>query len=432
MTLLSTAAAFAMAFGAPLVYADQAYNIQKKRNSEGFSKDVCAVLLIANVSRIYFWFGEKFEFALLLQSILMIAAQLFLLSLLIKFRPGSFASSSYSVGSQDRNNNQQDSDAYPPTVARTTPSRPVAEFSADDAFDGDHTTTSTTNQADKPTNSLFSGAGALFSGSAASQNGHYAPLFGLQMPIAPTLADDDEDHVADSSSAPVRLGRKTVRFFQAGLRLDREGKRRDGSSGNRIFGFWTWPDYSSYVLFLVILAVFLGVLQLLLGGLQTYIWLLGMFALGLESTLPVPQAVENQRRKSLSGFRVSVLLGWLIGDVYKTVYFLINKSPVQFIIAGFFALSVDLVICAQLHFFRDKTAADDEDLRASDAEALEAGRRTRAPIEDDGQPGTRAKLLAKSGTGKSTTDNSVSEPSHFQIEADDDDDDDEGDISRGR
>jgi hypothetical protein len=41
----------------------------------GFSRDVCAILLIANITRCFYWLGNRFEFALLLQSIFMIVAQ---------------------------------------------------------------------------------------------------------------------------------------------------------------------------------------------------------------------------------------------------------------------------------------------------------------------------------------------------------------------
>lgn len=51
-----------MVIGPPFVYADQAYSIARRRNSEGFSKDVCAVLLIANIARIFWWFQVHFEF----------------------------------------------------------------------------------------------------------------------------------------------------------------------------------------------------------------------------------------------------------------------------------------------------------------------------------------------------------------------------------
>nr|CDI55606.1 conserved hypothetical protein [Melanopsichium pennsylvanicum 4] len=84
---VSTLASLAMAIGAPLVYADQAYSIYRKQDARGFSHDVCAVLLMANITRCFFWLGERFEFALLLQSLLMIGAQLGLLYLCIRFKP---------------------------------------------------------------------------------------------------------------------------------------------------------------------------------------------------------------------------------------------------------------------------------------------------------------------------------------------------------
>ena len=41
----------------------------------GFSRDVCAILLIANITRCFYWLGDRFELALLIQSLLMIMAQ---------------------------------------------------------------------------------------------------------------------------------------------------------------------------------------------------------------------------------------------------------------------------------------------------------------------------------------------------------------------
>jgi len=74
-TWLSTLAGVGMAVGPPLVYADQAISIIKKKDATGFSRDVCAILLIANITRCFFWLGDHFEIALLVQSILMIFAQ---------------------------------------------------------------------------------------------------------------------------------------------------------------------------------------------------------------------------------------------------------------------------------------------------------------------------------------------------------------------
>ncbi|KAH9946513.1 hypothetical protein B0H21DRAFT_402368 [Amylocystis lapponica] len=84
---ISTAASVGMAVGPPLVYADQAYSIVRKEDSTGFSRDVCAILLLANITRCFFWLGNRFEFALLFQSLFMILAQLALLYICIRYRP---------------------------------------------------------------------------------------------------------------------------------------------------------------------------------------------------------------------------------------------------------------------------------------------------------------------------------------------------------
>ncbi|KAG8220858.1 hypothetical protein J3R82DRAFT_2352 [Butyriboletus roseoflavus] len=55
------------------------------------------IRLIANITRCFFWLGAHFEFALLLQSVLMIVAQLALLFICLRHRPktslGNYASS---------------------------------------------------------------------------------------------------------------------------------------------------------------------------------------------------------------------------------------------------------------------------------------------------------------------------------------------------
>ncbi|EIN06068.1 hypothetical protein PUNSTDRAFT_73257 [Punctularia strigosozonata HHB-11173 SS5] len=76
-----------MAVAPPLVYVDQGVSMVRKKDSTGFSRDVCAILLIANITRCFFWLGNRFELALLVQSILMILAQLALLYICIRFRP---------------------------------------------------------------------------------------------------------------------------------------------------------------------------------------------------------------------------------------------------------------------------------------------------------------------------------------------------------
>jgi len=206
-----------MAVGPPLVYADQAISIVRKKDSTGFSRDVCAILLIANITRCFFWVGAPFEYALLIQSILMIFAQLALLYICVRYRP----------------------------------------------------------------------------------------LTGVEA-----------------------LGLST-----------------------RPLSFWQWRTYPQYLEFLAALIVVLSILLLIFGRMAWFVSALGFVALGLESTLPLPQLYSNWKHKSLYGFRASTLLGWVGGDSFKTVYFFVQNSPLQFQVCAVFQLSIDAVIVFQRLYY---------------------------------------------------------------------------------
>ncbi|PPQ65884.1 hypothetical protein CVT24_011215 [Panaeolus cyanescens] len=228
-----------MAVGPPLVYADQAISIVKKKDATGFSRDVCAILLIANITRCFFWIGDHFETALLVQSLLMILAQLALLYICILYR---------------------------------------------------------------------------------------------------------------SRLSPEALG---------------------GSS--RPFSFWQWPTYTQYIEFLAGLILCETILILIFGRSELFVGALGFIALGLESTLPIPQLISNYRQRSLYGFRMSTLIGWFGGDSFKTVYFFLQKSPLQFKVCAIFQLSIDVAIVLQRFIYGNappSSALLDEDDELEQALAL--------------------------------------------------------------
>jgi len=111
--------------------------------------------------------------------------------------------------------------------------------------------------------------------------------------------------------------------------------------------FWQWPTYIQYVEFLAGLILCETILYLIFGRFDVFISIMGFVALGLESTLPIPQLISNYKQKSLYGFRMSALIGWVAGDSYKVAYFFIHDSPIQFKVCAIFQLSVDMMIVIQ-------------------------------------------------------------------------------------
>uniref|UniRef100_A0A9L0JZI9 Solute carrier family 66 member 2 n=1 Tax=Equus asinus TaxID=9793 RepID=A0A9L0JZI9_EQUAS len=84
--LVSWGAAGAMVFGGVVPYIPQYRDIRRTQNAEGFSAYVCLVLLVANILRILFWFGRRFESPLLWQSVVMILTMLLMLKLCTEVR----------------------------------------------------------------------------------------------------------------------------------------------------------------------------------------------------------------------------------------------------------------------------------------------------------------------------------------------------------
>lgn len=85
-TLISHASAAFMMFGGVLPYIPQYREISRTKNAEGFSTYVCLALLVANILRITFWFGHRYETPLLVQSAIMTLAMLAMIRLCIRMR----------------------------------------------------------------------------------------------------------------------------------------------------------------------------------------------------------------------------------------------------------------------------------------------------------------------------------------------------------
>lgn len=85
-------------------YIFQAVKFHKTKSSTGFSNFLCLVTMLAHTTKIYFWFGERYVYTLLVQSILVIIILLYIIYLCLKYRDKQENNASESLSPNDNEN----------------------------------------------------------------------------------------------------------------------------------------------------------------------------------------------------------------------------------------------------------------------------------------------------------------------------------------
>lgn len=117
----------------------------------------------------------------------------------------------------------------------------------------------------------------------------------------------------------------------------------------RPYNFWQWRSRRPYWQFLAYFTLTLAALQFLIGQNELYIGIQGYVALSVEAVLPIPQILVNHKTRSCKGFRLSVLVNWLIGDAFKMTYFFLSEGgvPWAFKLCGIFQAACDCYLGVQ-------------------------------------------------------------------------------------
>lgn len=241
-----------MVFAPVLGYIPQYNMIRESKQLGSFSVDVCAILLISNIIRIFFWFAHGYALALFLQSILMIIAQ-------VSHNPMQLLVLRVCV--QAINHSKEDIDA------------------------------------------------------------------------------DIKDIVT-----------------------------MEAAEGFSLFDFWRWSSYRHYsttldnaVMFLIGFTFSLGLLTwgFMRADEHYFGQILGFVSMSIEvlldetkATLGFPQLYKNHTSKSVAGLSFILVLTWFLGDFFKTIYYILEMQPVQFIMCGTIQLTVDIMIILQIAAYK--------------------------------------------------------------------------------
>eukprot|EP00128_Syssomonas_multiformis_P006288 Colp12_sorted_trinity150504_noHs@10454 len=147
------------------------------------------------------------------------------------------------------------------------------------------------------------------------------------------------------------------------LCLTVKGSRDLGSSSQRTRSFfdlrardfWQWTQFADYLAFLALMTLTLAVFGRMFDSYPSYVETLGYASTLTEATLGMPQLYANHKNRSTVGVSMGMVGGWLVGDSFKTIYFLAKGAPTQFLVCGIVQLVVDFLIINQM--FTDKDSA---------------------------------------------------------------------------
>lgn len=119
--------------------------------------------------------------------------------------------------------------------------------------------------------------------------------------------------------------------------------------------FWKWTDFLSYIQFLACFVCVGALLTNIFINFSPFVEFLGFASVFTEAMLAAPQFYRNFINKSTEGMSVVMVLMWTSGDIFKTTYFILRASPVQFWLCGMIQVSLDLAVLSQVYMYGEKT-----------------------------------------------------------------------------
>lgn len=122
--------------------------------------------------------------------------------------------------------------------------------------------------------------------------------------------------------------------------------------------FWMWERMVEYYLFTIFFVITIIFMCKVLGfENQLFINIIGAISAFSESVIAIPQIKANYIKKDVSNLSTMMVLLWLLGDTFKTFYYIFSSSPKQLIVCGFLQVSLDVTLTFQLYVYNKKQAS---------------------------------------------------------------------------
>ncbi len=113
--------------------------------------------------------------------------------------------------------------------------------------------------------------------------------------------------------------------------------------------FWNWDYEIDYYKFVFLFFSIMSIICAIIGrNLIKFYDVIGTISVGIETFIEIPQIKENCVTKNVKNLSMAMVLMWFIGDLFKTVYNLVNKSPIQMIVGGLIQNCEDIILSTQV------------------------------------------------------------------------------------
>ena len=119
---------------------------------------------------------------------------------------------------------------------------------------------------------------------------------------------------------------------------------------------WNWNDEIEYYKFTFFFTVAMLILCIFIGFNNIKFFdFIGILSVAFETFIELPQIRENCITKNTQNLSGTMVLMWLIGDLFKTWYNFVYKSPMQMIIGGIVMNCEDIVLSSQVLIYSENS-----------------------------------------------------------------------------
>ena len=121
------------------------------------------------------------------------------------------------------------------------------------------------------------------------------------------------------------------------------------------YKIWDWDYEMDYYKFIIVLFfTFFILCNLVVGNKYTKFYdIIGTVSVSIETFIEIPQIKENCKTKNTKNLSGAMVIMWLLGDLFKTIYNIIYHSPKQMILGGIIQNCEDIILSTQVIIYGD-------------------------------------------------------------------------------